>query len=65
MTGLILQHLWSEETGQDMVEYALLLAFVALAGITVLTTVKTNMQIMWTTVAGQLTNISNQAAAGN
>ena len=54
-----------EEDGQDMVEYALLLAFVALAAITVLGTVKTNMQTMWNTIANQLTNIGGQAAAGS
>ena len=64
MTPLARTALWREEDGQDMVEYALLLAFVALAAITVLGTVKTNMQAMWTTIATQLTNISTQAAAG-
>ena len=60
-----LKTFWQEENGQDMVEYALLLAFVALAAITVLGTVKTNMQAMWSTIATQLTNIKTQAAAGN
>ncbi len=61
MIASALKSFWQEEDGQDMVEYALL-AFVALAAITVLGTVKTNMQAMWTTIAGQLTNISTQAA---
>jgi Flp pilus assembly pilin Flp len=39
-----------QEEGQDMVEYALLLAFVALAAVTVLGSVKDQIGSFWTQV---------------
>jgi Flp pilus assembly pilin Flp len=49
-----LKRFCSEEEGQDMVEYALLLAFVALAGISVLSTVKTNISTIWSSINSSL-----------
>lgn len=46
---------WQEEDGQDLVEYSLLLAFIALAAIAVLTSVKTNINQLWTQVNTRLT----------
>jgi pilus assembly protein Flp/PilA len=54
MINTILHALWSEEEGQDMVEYALLLAFVALAAVSVLTSVKTQISTIWSTVNSNL-----------
>jgi Flp pilus assembly pilin Flp len=48
-----------EEEGQDMVEYALLLAFVALAAVTVLGTVKTQISGIWTSVSTQLSTAAS------
>jgi Flp pilus assembly pilin Flp len=42
--------LWQEEDGQDMVEYALLLAFVALAAVSLLTGVKSSITSIWTQI---------------
>lgn len=46
---------WKEEEGQDMVEYALLLAFVALAGVSVLGTVRTSISSVWSQINSTLT----------
>jgi Flp pilus assembly pilin Flp len=52
--------LWQEESGQDMVEYALLLAFVALAAVSLLSGVKTSISTIWTKVS---TNLSTAAGS--
>lgn len=39
-----------EEDGQDLVEYSLLLAFIALAAVAVLTAVKTSVGTIWNNV---------------
>jgi Flp pilus assembly pilin Flp len=45
---------WQNEEGQDMVEYALLLAFVALAAVTVLSGVKTQISTLGSSVSRSL-----------
>lgn len=49
-----------EEDGQDMVEYALLLAFVALAAVSLLSGVKSSISSIWSTVS---TNLSDAAGS--
>jgi pilus assembly protein Flp/PilA len=39
-----------EEEGQDIIEYALLAAFVSIAGYTILKTIGTNVNSIYTTV---------------
>ena len=39
--------LWTEEDGQDLVEYSLLLAFIALAAVALLTSVSNNVVGLW------------------
>ncbi|MFL6464548.1 MAG: Flp family type IVb pilin [Bryobacteraceae bacterium] len=58
----ILKAFWQEEDGQDMVEYALLLAFVALAGVALLSGVKGSINTIWTNVN---TNLVNAATASS
>ena len=48
-----------EEDGQDMVEYALLLAFVALAAVSLLSGVKTSISTLWNSAS---TNLSDAAS---
>ena len=55
MINTIFHAFWKEQDGQDMVEYALLLAFVALAAVGVLGTVKNSISGIWTTVNDNLT----------
>jgi Flp pilus assembly pilin Flp len=52
-----------EEEGQDMVEYALLLAFVALAAVSVLGNVKTQIGSFWSQVNTQLSTATTSAGA--
>jgi Flp pilus assembly pilin Flp len=59
MNNSMLKAFWNEEGGQDMVEYSLLLAFVALAAVGLLSGVKASITKIWTTISTNL----NAAAA--
>jgi len=50
---------WHEEEGQDMVEYALLLAFVALAGVAVLGSIRTSISTVWSKINSSLTTAAS------
>jgi pilus assembly protein Flp/PilA len=63
MMTSILKAFWQEEDGQDMVEYALLLAFIALVGITLLSGVKGSITSIWTSVNTNLTSAASTAAS--
>jgi Flp pilus assembly pilin Flp len=56
MNNSILKAFWSEEDGQDMVEYSLLLAFVALAAVGLLSGVKGSISKMWSGINSSLTS---------
>jgi Flp pilus assembly pilin Flp len=58
-----IQRFWREEEGQDLVEYSLLLAFIALAAVSILTTVQTNIKNLWTTVNTGLTKANTAAGS--
>ena len=60
MINTMFHAFWKEEDGQDMVEYALLLAFVALAAVGVLGTVKSSISSIWNSVDS---NLSTAAAS--
>lgn len=62
MNNSILKAFWSEEGGQDMVEYSLLLAFVALAAVGLLSGVKTSISKMWNGINSSLTSTATAAA---
>ena len=47
-----------DEQGQDLVEYALLLAFIALAGVSVLSSMKTSISTIFSNVNSTLTTAS-------
>jgi len=59
MINSIVSAFWKEEDGQDMVEYALLLAFVALAGVSVLGAVRTSISNIWTKINTSLANAAS------
>ena len=44
----------SDESGQDLVEYALLLAIIAVAGVATLGVLATSLSTVWTNVNAQL-----------
>jgi len=52
-----------EEDGQDLVEYSLLLAFVALAATAVLGSVRTQISQLWAAVNTKLTTAKTAATA--
>jgi pilus assembly protein Flp/PilA len=51
----ILRNLHKEESGQDLIEYALLALLIALAAVVILPTVGTDVSQEFSKVAGQLT----------
>jgi Flp pilus assembly pilin Flp len=55
----LMVRLWFQEEGQDMVEYSLLLAFIALAAVALLAGIKTSIRSIWTTLS---TGLSTGAA---
>ena len=49
-----------EESGQDLVEYSLLLGFLALGSLALLSTAGTSVKTIWTTIS---TNLTTAAAS--
>jgi Flp pilus assembly pilin Flp len=61
MNTSALKAFWQEEDGQDLIEYALLMAFIALAAVAVLTTIQTNVSKLWNSVSDALSDAVNAA----
>jgi Flp pilus assembly pilin Flp len=53
--GLLLRHLWLDEAGQDLVEYALCSVFVGLGVVIAMKNVATNIGLVFSTVGTTLT----------
>lgn len=53
---------WRDERAQDLVEYSLLLAFIALAAVGLLSSVKTSIRTLWTDIS---TTLQNAATASS
>ena len=51
-----------DEQGQDLIEYTLLLAFVALASAALFTSAGTSVKTIWTTSSNNLANAATQAS---
>lgn len=56
MINSVLKAFWQEEEGQDLVEYSLLLAFIALAAVALLQSAGTSIKTMWTNINSTLSN---------
>lgn len=54
MVTSALKTFWQEEDGQDLVEYSLLLAFLALAAISILSSAGANLKTMFGAVSNSL-----------
>ncbi len=54
-----------DERGQDLVEYTLLLAFVALASAGIFIAAGESIRQIWTTANNVLTNAASQAVEGS
>jgi Flp pilus assembly pilin Flp len=50
----MLKNFMRDEQGQDLIEYTLLLAFVALTAAALLTTMKTSVSSIWTNASSRL-----------
>ena len=57
-----LQAFWNGEEGQDMVEYSLLLAFIALAAVGLLSGIKTQISGLWSTISSTLSSTNTAAS---
>ncbi len=49
------RRLWSDDEGQDLVEYALLVFLISVAAITILTTLGTDVSKVFSTAASAMT----------
>jgi Flp pilus assembly pilin Flp len=59
MINPALQQFWSGEEGQDMVEYSLLLAFIALAAVGLLSGIKTSINTIWSSISSNLSTAAS------
>ena len=62
MTTHALKAFWQEEDGQDLVEYSLLLAFIALAAVAILNSVKGSISTLWGDISNALTSATTAAS---
>jgi Flp pilus assembly pilin Flp len=62
MTNPALCAFWNGEEGQDMVEYSLLLAFIALAAVALLTGIKAQIAGLWNTINSTLASTNTAAS---
>ncbi len=59
-----LRALWNDEQGQDLIEYTLLMAFVALASAALFLGAGGSISSIWTTTNAQLANAAAAATNG-
>ncbi len=62
MIGKWLVALWADESGQDLVEYSLILAFIALSGAAAYIGMSSSTQGLWSIVNSRLAN-ANQSGS--
>jgi len=56
------RNFWNDEQGQDLIEYTLLLAFVALASAALFIGAGGSIKTIWTTANTQLSNAATSAS---
>jgi Flp pilus assembly pilin Flp len=54
-----LKRFWQEESGQDLIEYTLLMAFIALASAAIFIGAGGSISQIWTTANAQLASAAN------
>ena len=59
----IVRDLWREENGQDLIEYTLLMAFVALSSAALFISAGTNVSRIWSTSNTVLSTAATKAAS--
>ncbi|MGH9653345.1 MAG: Flp family type IVb pilin [Bryobacteraceae bacterium] len=60
MSIALLQQFWQAEDGQDMIEYALLLALIALAAVALLGGIGTSVNKIWSGINSSVSNAALQ-----
>jgi Flp pilus assembly pilin Flp len=58
----LLRELWKDEQGQDLIEYTLLMAFVALASAALFKGAGSSMKGIWATTNTQLSQANSSAS---
>ena len=58
----IVRNMWKDESGQDLIEYTLLLAFLALVAAGVFISSGTTVKGIWNSASTQLTSASTAAS---
>ena len=56
------QKFWRDESGQDLIEYTLLLAFVALASASIFISAGNSISTIWGSTSTQLSNAATAAS---
>jgi Flp pilus assembly pilin Flp len=59
----LLKNFCQDESGQDLIEYTLLMAFVALASASLFISAGGNVSAIWSSANTQLTNAAGQASS--
>ncbi len=62
MTGKCLKQFWLDESGQDLVEYTLLLAFICLVSAALFIGTGQSVLGIWTTTSAVLSNANKSAS---
>jgi Flp pilus assembly pilin Flp len=62
MLKQMMQRFWKEEEGQDLVEYSLLLAFIALAAVGLLSGTRSTISGLWNNINSTLASASSTAS---
>jgi Flp pilus assembly pilin Flp len=58
-----LHNLWTDDQGQDLIEYTLLMAFVALGSATLFISAGTSISSIWSTTNAQLSAAASTAGS--
>jgi len=64
-TMTTLRNLWNDDQGQDLIEYTLLMAFVALASAALFIGAGKSVSTIWTTANTSLSQAASAATAGS
>ncbi|HXM44047.1 MAG: Flp family type IVb pilin [Bryobacteraceae bacterium] len=59
----LLRNLWNDDQGQDLIEYTLLMAFVALASAALFISAGTSVSKIWSTTNSQLAAAAASASS--
>jgi len=57
-----LKNMWKDESGQDLVEYTLLLAFVGLVAAAIMVNVSGSISTIWSVTSSDLSKAASQAS---